>query len=212
MAFMSMHDQTQPGVVVTTDNPYETADSFLDPPLEGATMVMVAVSPEEQQLPQDQPAHKRKKARAEDWRAWSRFRLWRKQRPFWGSLFLMLAGILVLGGPLSLFPMVMISGGTISEGLLVGTLLVAMGLLQLLSPSHALVTGSIALVLSFASVLVALGGYGIGVFLGIIGSALGIAWRPAISSLHTATPRYSGVLSRKRGSRRQEEQKVKASI
>lgn len=209
---MSMQDQTQPGVIVTTDNPYDTANTFPDSALETAMTVMIAISPEEQQqLSQNQPLSK--KARAKDWRTWSRFRLWRKQRPFWGSLFLILAGILVLGGPMSLFPMVMVSGGTISEGLLVGTLLVAMGLLQLLSPSHALVTGSIALVLSFASVLVALGGYGIGVFLGIIGSALGIAWRPTMgSSQHTAAPRYSGVLSRKRGSQGQAERKLKASI
>lgn len=114
---------------------------------------------------------------------------------------------------MSLFPMVMVSGGTISEGLLVGALLVLMGSLQLLSPTHALVTGSIALVLSFASVLVALGGYGIGVFLGIIGSALGIAWRPAReSSQNTAAPRYSGILSRKRACHEQEEQEVKALI
>ena len=209
---MSMQDQTQPGVIVTTDNPYDTANIFPDSTLETAMTVMIAISPEEQQkLSQNQPLSK--KARAKDWRTWSRFRLWRKQRPFWGSLFLILAGILVLGGPMSLFPMVMVSGGTISEGLLVGALLVAMGLLQLLSPSHALVTGSIALVLSFASVLVALGGYGIGVFLGIIGSALGIAWRPAMgSSQHTTAPRYSNVLSRKQGPQELEEQELKASI
>jgi len=206
-----MHNQTQPVVVVTTGNPYETANNFPDPDLEAATTVVVAVSPEEQQVPQDQPT--RKKTRTEDWRTWSRLRLWRKQRPFWGSLFLMLAGILVLGGPMSLFPMVMISGGTITEGLLVGALLVTMGLLQLLSASHALATGSIALVLSFASILVALGGFGIGVFLGIIGSALGIAWRPPMgSSQYTAAPQYSGVLSRKRGSHGQQQGEVKASI
>jgi hypothetical protein len=116
---------------------------------------------------------------------------------------------------MSLFPMVMVSGGTISEGLLVGALLVTMGLLQLFSPSHALVAGSIALVLSFASVLVALGGYGVGVFLGIIGSALGIAWRPAISSSqHIAVSQYADVLSKKQGlhGQGQQEQEVKASI
>lgn len=199
---MNIHDQRQPGVIVTT-NPYDTANDFPDPSLETATTAMIALSPEEQQVSQDQPTSK--KAAAEDWRTWSRFRLWRKQRPFWGSLFLILAGLLVLGGPMSLFPMVMVSGGTISEGLLVGALLVVMGLLQLLSPSHALVTGSIALVLSFASVLVALGGYGIGVFLGIIGSALGIAWRPATrSSQYAATTRYSSLLSRKRSLHKQE--------
>ena len=211
---MSMHDQTQPGVIVTTDNSYDTTNTFPDPSLETATTVMIPISPEEQQqLSQDQPLSK--KARAEDWRTWSRFHLWRKQRPFWGSLFLIMAGILVLGGPMSLFPMVMVSGGTISEGLLVGALLVTMGLLQLFSPSHALVTGSIALVLSFASVLVALGGYGVGVFLGIIGSALGIAWRPAISSSqHIAVSQYAGVLSKKQGlhGQGQQEQEVKSSI
>jgi hypothetical protein len=189
---MSTHDQTQPSVIVTT-NPYDTAHSFPDPSAETATMA-VTLSPAEQQPSQDQPADK--KARTQDRRVWSRFRLWRKRRPFWGALLLILAGIFVLAGPLSLFPMVMISGGTVTEGLLVGALLVAMGLLQLLSPLHALITGSIALVLSFASVLVALGGYGIGVLFGIVGSALGIAWRPATeSSQPIATAQPSAVQS-----------------
>jgi Family of unknown function (DUF6114) len=121
---------------------------------------------------------RRKIQKNEDWRTWSRFRLWRHQRPFWGAVFMMVAGALVLWGPLVHLPLALIVGTPVWAGLSVGSLLFVMGLLQLLSPSHALITGSVGIILSLTSVLVALGGVGIGVFFGIIGSALGIAWRP----------------------------------
>ena len=115
---------------------------------------------------------------------WQRFLQWRNQRPFWGAIFMIIAGLLVLWGPLSLFPLIFISGGSIHEAMFVGSLLILMGILQLLAPSHALITGSIGIILSLASVLVALGGMGIGVFFGLIGSSLGIAWKPQISTIH----------------------------
>src|SRR5581483_10374227 len=121
----------------------------------------------------------KRRRKNQDWRTWSRFRLWRHQRPFWGAIFMMVAGALVLWGPLIHLPLALIVGMPIWTGLSVGALLFVMGLIQLLSPSHALITGSVGIILSLTSVLVALGGVGIGVFFGIIGSALGIAWRPA---------------------------------
>jgi len=122
---------------------------------------------------------------------WQRFRLWRKQRPFWGAILMIIAGLFVLWGPLSLFPLMFITGGSIHEGLLVGSLLVLMGILQLLAPSHALITGSIGIILSLASVLVALGGMGIGVFLGLIGSSLGVAWKPSVSTVYPKTQDFT---------------------
>src|SRR5947209_4121 len=41
----------------------------------------------------------RRRSKARDWRQWSRFRLWRKTRPFWGSILMMLAGLMILAGP-----------------------------------------------------------------------------------------------------------------
>lgn len=115
---------------------------------------------------------------------WQRFCQWRNQRPFWGAILMIVAGLLVLWGPLSLFPIIFITGGSIYEGMFVGSLLVLMGILQLLAPSHALITGSVGIILSLASVLVALGGMGIGVFLGLIGSSLGVAWKAPISTIY----------------------------
>jgi Family of unknown function (DUF6114) len=131
---------------------------------------------------QSLPRLKRKKKttkREDNWREWSRFRLWRRTRPFWGAILIMIAGLLVLWGPIELLPFALLPGSNIWVGILVGGILFIMGLIQLLVPSNALVTGSIAVVLSLVSLLVASGGFGIGMFLGSIGGAMGVAWQPA---------------------------------
>lgn len=110
---------------------------------------------------------------------WSRFQLWRHMRPFWGAILLIIAGILVLWGPLSLLRFAYLPGSMLWAGVLVGALLVVMGLLQLLMPAYAAITGAVGIVLSLVSLLVAFGGLGIGMLLGIIGGALGVAWHTA---------------------------------
>jgi hypothetical protein len=134
----------------------------------------------------ERKAQRRKKAR--DWREWSRFRLWRKTRPFWGSILMILAGLLILAGPAALLQLAFLPGSMLWAGLLVGALLFTMGLIQLLMPSYALITGAIGIILSLVSLIVAIGGFGVGMLLGIIGSALGIAWRPVTGP---ARPRFS---------------------
>jgi hypothetical protein len=53
-----------------------------------------------------------------------------------------------------------------------------MGLVELFAPSQALVAGAIGVVLSLISLITALGGLGVGMFLGVIGSSYVVAWRP----------------------------------
>jgi hypothetical protein len=73
---------------------------------------------------------------------------------------------------------------------LVGGLLIAMGLIQLFLPSYAVITGSISMVLSLVSLLVAsFGGCGLGLLLGVLGSALSISWRPIKRSRLVASMR-----------------------
>jgi hypothetical protein len=103
---------------------------------------------------------------------------WVRTRPFWGSLLIIAAGLLILIGPASLLRFSLLPGSMLWAGLLVGALLLVMGVIQLLLPSYAVITGAIAIVLSLVSLLVALGGFGIGMLLGIIGGSLGVAWRP----------------------------------
>ncbi len=124
------------------------------------------------------PFQPTKKEEKQDWRRWSAFRLWRNTRPFWGAILMMLGGLLILWGPVTLLQLALLPGSMLWAGILVGALLFVMGFIQLLAPSYALITGAIGIILSLVSLMVALGGFGIGMLLGIIGSALGIAWRP----------------------------------
>ncbi|GCE30234.1 hypothetical protein KDA_57180 [Dictyobacter alpinus] len=127
---------------------------------------------------------KKASLRTDDWRTWSQFQLWRRTRPFTGSILIILAGLLVLWGPAALLPFALLPGSNIWAGILVGGLLLVMGLIQLLAPTNALVAGSIAVVLSLVSLIVAAGGFGIGMLLGITGGAMGIAWQPVSRSHH----------------------------
>ncbi len=62
--------------------------------------------------------------------------------------------------------------------------MLVMGLLSMLVPRYALVTGAIGFVLALVSLLTAtVGGFGIGMILGIIGSALCVAWKPVVHPL-----------------------------
>ncbi len=62
-------------------------------------------------------------------------------------------------------------------GILVGAILCALGFIQLLCPYYALPTGILAIICALVSLMAAWGGFGIGMILGIIGGAQGVAWR-----------------------------------
>ena len=116
--------------------------------------------------------------RLQDWQNWSKFRLWRNTRPFWGSILMIIAGLTMLAGA-SVFLPISFLIQSLWSAILVSSLLLVMGVIQLFLPSYAVITGSIGMVLSIVSLLVAsFGGCGIGMLFGVIGSALSIAWRP----------------------------------
>lgn len=121
---------------------------------------------------------KSKKDTLADWQNWSRFRLWRRTRPFWGSVWMIFAALILLAFPISLLQFAFLVS-TLWASLLIGGLLLAMGLIQLFLPSYAVITGSIGMVLSLVSFVTnTFGGLALGMLLGIIGCALSIAWRP----------------------------------
>jgi hypothetical protein len=128
----------------------------------------------------------------QQWQRWGRFRRWRRSRPFAGSILLILSGLLVLWGPAMLIRLAMLPGSTIWAGILVGALLVIMGVIQLLVPAYSLITGAIGVVLALTSLIASsFGGFGIGMLLGIIGGALGVAWRPVAAGKRSGVPRPS---------------------
>lgn len=121
---------------------------------------------------------KSKKDSLADWQNWSKFRLWRRTRPFWGSVWMIVAALILLVFPISLLQFAFLMT-TLWASLVIGGLILAMGLIQLFLPSYAVITGSIGMVLSLVSFVTnTFGGLALGMLLGIIGCALSIAWRP----------------------------------
>jgi hypothetical protein len=114
-----------------------------------------------------------------------RFRRWRHSRPFWGGLLLILAGgelVLIplsgilLHGAIKLVIYIGIGG---VFGVLIGLLLITAGLLLWISPAHKTfyaIAGVVLAVLSF--IASNLGGFFLGMLLGITGGALAFGWTP----------------------------------
>ena len=114
------------------------------------------------------------------------FRGWRRSRPFWGGFLLLLAGIELLLIPLSgifihgAVRLVVYIGIGGVFGVLLGALLIACGLLLWLNPAHRTfyaIAGVLLAVLSF--IASNLGGFFIGMLLGIIGGSMGFGWTPS---------------------------------
>lgn len=108
-----------------------------------------------------------------------RLRAWRRTRPFWGGLLLMLGGIELLLVPLSPLT-VLVSlglGGLAAIGF--GLALITAGLFLWFLPHtrhYVSINALLLSVLSFAATN--LGGFVVGTVLGIAGSAMGFGWTP----------------------------------
>lgn len=106
-------------------------------------------------------------------------RRWRRTRPFWGGLLLVLGGAELLLVPLSPLT-VLVSlglGGLAAIG--IGLALIVAGIFLWLLPHahhYVSVNALILSVLSFAATN--LGGFLVGMVLGIVGSAMGFGWTP----------------------------------
>jgi hypothetical protein len=116
-----------------------------------------------------------------------RLRQWRRSRPFWGGLLLIFAGVelimiplsgLLLHGAIKLVIYIGIGG---VFGVLIGTLLIVCGVLLWLTPAHRTfyaVAGVLLAVLSF--ITSNLGGFFLGMLLGITGGSLAFGWTPGM--------------------------------
>ncbi|MET0419640.1 MAG: DUF6114 domain-containing protein [Actinoplanes sp.] len=111
---------------------------------------------------------------------WDRFRQWRRHRPFWGGLFLVLAALeLFFSANLNLNGIEVHLGPQGFLSYLLPVLLLACGVLCWFSPAQRLFYGVIALVTAlYTFVGLNLGGFILGMVLGIVGGALVIAWGP----------------------------------
>ena len=114
-------------------------------------------------------------------RARRAFRGWRGQRPFWGSLLLALAGLMILIPPYASFRVgdMAIAIGTIGgvSSVLIGGLLVTIGVALWLRPEFRVIGGIAGGLLALVSfVTTNLGGLVIGMLAGLVGAALLLSW------------------------------------
>ena len=114
-------------------------------------------------------------------RGWRRYRAWRRSRPFWAGIWLIIAGAELLLIPLPIHSMgviLHIGIGGIS-GILIGAILIALGLLLWFHPVQRMFYSIVAVLLAIAALVASnLGGFLLGTILGIIGASLGFAWMP----------------------------------
>jgi len=109
----------------------------------------------------------------------SRWRRWRKARPFWGGLLVILSGIEILLAVKAPLPVVLHVGMQGLVGYLVPVVLLLCGILLLSNPTQRLFYSTVAAVLALASWATSnLGGFLFGMILGLIGSAAAFAWTP----------------------------------
>src|SRR5579863_9930035 len=142
-----------------------------------------------------EPAPRHRRARMTQWQAW------RRSRPFWGGLLLILAGLELFAIPLSgvllqgAVKLVIYIGIGGVFGVLIGALLLVAGLMVWLNPMHKTFYSIAGVVLGIVSFPASnLGGLFLGMLLAIIGGAIAFAWTPAEPAL-AAEPRSEAALS-----------------
>jgi len=113
------------------------------------------------------------------------FRAWRRTRPFWGGLLLILGGLELLGIPLSgilsrgAVRLVVYIGIGGVFGVLIGILLIVAGIAVWVSPVHRVFYGIAGVIMGLASFPTSnLGGFFLCMLLAIIGGSIAVAWSP----------------------------------
>jgi hypothetical protein len=108
------------------------------------------------------------------------FRTWRRTRPFWGGLLILLGGVEILSTTVvSLGPTLRVGLGGVNGffGTLIAAVLALCGLLLWFTPAQRVFYSIVAVLLALATFnTINYGGFFIGMLLGIIGGALAFAW------------------------------------
>ncbi|MFD6177783.1 MULTISPECIES: DUF6114 domain-containing protein [unclassified Isoptericola] len=109
-----------------------------------------------------------------------RFAAWRAGRPFWGATLAILAGLVLwFSGRLQLDNFEIQLGIEGMQTTLLPVALVLLGVLVMTQPQFRVFYGVITLAISVYSLLaVNLGGFGIGMILGVVGGVLEVSWMP----------------------------------
>jgi Family of unknown function (DUF6114) len=105
------------------------------------------------------------------------FRLWRRTRPFWGGLLVSAGACEILSSEQGPLDVVIHIGTEGLAGYLIPVMLLLCGMLLWFSPAQRTFYSLLAMVLSLGSWVTSnLGGFFLGMILGLVGGALAFAW------------------------------------
>jgi|SRR5580704_14238541 hypothetical protein len=112
-------------------------------------------------------------------RRWRAFRAWRRTRPYWGGLQLVIGGAEIALTQRIPIKVIVHLGAQGLLGQAVPVIMIICGLLLWVTPDQRLFYGIIGFLASGASWITSnLGGFVIGLVFGIIGASMAIAWTP----------------------------------
>jgi hypothetical protein len=108
------------------------------------------------------------------------WREWRRDRPFWGGVLFVIAGIAIGYSPAqAAIQFAMVSGNAAVLGMGFGVFVALCGIFCITNPELARIFGTIGIVLSILSLFGgALGGYLLGTVLGALAGSLTVSWEP----------------------------------
>ncbi|MBT2539802.1 hypothetical protein J7E99_03540 [Streptomyces sp. ISL-44] len=119
----------------------------------------------------------------------TRWRRWRRSRPFWGGLFAVLAGAWICVLPLAPLKIMLQQGVAGIPSVLMGIVMIVLGLTAWFAPPQRSLAGVLTtLIATAALVLSNLGGFLIGTLLGILGGGLMFAWQPSAAPTRAPAP------------------------
>lgn len=107
------------------------------------------------------------------------FRQWRRARPFWGGVLTLLAGAEIFGLTAGPFTLSVLKATATLSSILIPLVLLILVIATWRQVELRSITGPVIIVLALATLVVAnLGGFVIGMLLGVIGGSLIFAWTP----------------------------------
>ncbi|MEU3480010.1 DUF6114 domain-containing protein [Streptomyces sp. NPDC033753] len=110
---------------------------------------------------------------------WRAFRLWRYRRPFGAGLTLALGGAEILLTQRASITVILTAGADSLVGYVLPVLMVICGLLVVVNPRQRLFYSVVGVLASLGSWVTSnLGGFVIGMLLGLVGSSLAFGWLP----------------------------------
>lgn len=107
------------------------------------------------------------------------FRRWRHTRPFWAGVLVILAGMIIVAYPLGPWPAMMALGSAALTGVAIGLILIIGGLFFWFAPHQRMFISIVLMICSVLSLVASnLGGFFLGMILGMVGSSMAFGWKP----------------------------------